>query len=100
MKPWMGILLLFCSLLLLPYPAISACMDLSVYSSWYAQDDHTLIVIHGHSSMAKVVLKDCTVSSSSSIRLTKSYMCDSDPLIVDGQKCGIMTLLSSSGGGF
>ena len=47
---------------------------------------------------AKIALKDCTVSSSSKIRLPKSYMCDEDNLIIDGQECAIMSLTSASGG--
>jgi hypothetical protein len=44
------------------------------------------------------VLQDCTVNPSSTIRLTKHYLCDEDSLIIDGQECVIMSLTSASSG--
>ncbi len=72
------------------------CMDLSGTTSWYVQDSRTIIYYAGNRPVAKIVLQDCEVSSSSSIRLPKSYMCDEDSLIVDGQECGLMDLTSVS----
>jgi hypothetical protein len=46
--------------------------------------------------MAKVNLRGCKVTASSTVRLMKSYVCDSDSLIVDGQECAIMTITSAS----
>ena len=77
-----------------PGVALSDCMDLSRSTSWYAQNENTIIFYEQNSPMAQIDLQDCTVSASSNIRLLKSYMCDSDRIVVDGQECGIMTLRS------
>ena len=85
-------------LLLVPNPAVSDCLDLGLVTSWYVQDENTIIGYRQDTPVAKIVLEDCTVNSSSNIRLTKSYMCDEDTLIIDGQECAIMTIASASTG--
>lgn len=49
-----------------------------------------------NSSIAQIVLQDCTVNASSNIRLMKSDECDSDSILVDGQERSMMTLISAS----
>ena len=94
------ILILLCLgiLLALPNLAESDCTDFSSATSWYAQDDNTIIYYSENRPVAKIVLQDCTVSSSSNIRFLKTYMCDSDTLLVDGEECSIMSLTSASSG--
>jgi len=94
------ILLCLGILLALPNPAVSDCTDFGRVTSWYVQDENTIIAYRQNTPAAKIVLQDCTVNSSSNIRLTKSYMCDEDSLIIDGQECAIMELTSASGGSF
>jgi hypothetical protein len=77
-----------------PGVAISDCTDLSRSTSWYVQDEDTIIFYAQNSPIAQIDLQDCTVSASSTIRLLKTYMCDSDRIVVDGQECGIITLKS------
>jgi hypothetical protein len=92
---------IFASLLFLtfsPCLALSDCLDFSRVTSWYVQDENTIIAYRQNTPAAKIVLQDCTVNSSSNIRLTKSYMCDEDSLIIDGQECAILSLTSASGG--
>ena len=95
-----NILILVCLSILLTLPnlAVSDCKDFSRVTSWYVQDEKTIIYYNQNTPVAKIVLQDCTVNSSSDIRLTKSYMCDEDSLIIDGKECAIMTLTSASGG--
>lgn len=97
-----SILILLCLgiLLVVPNLAVSDCTDFSRVSSWYVQDEKTIIGYRQNTPVAKIVLQDCTVNSSSNIRLTKSYMCDEDSLVIDGQECAIITLSSASGGSF
>jgi hypothetical protein len=90
--------LIFGSLLLAPNLAVSDCMDLSGYTSFYVQNDGSILFYTQNTPIAKVVLQNCTVSPSSSIRLLKNYVCDSDSLVVDGQECAIMTLDSAAAG--
>jgi hypothetical protein len=88
----------FLILLFLPSPAISDCVDLGRATSLYVQSENTIIYYGGNTPIAKIVLQDCTVNSSSNIRLTKSYRCDEDRLVIDGDECAIMTLTSASSG--
>lgn len=97
------IILVIISLLILlfsPGLAVSDCTDFSRVTSWYVQGENTIIFYRQNVPVAKVVLQDCTVNSSSNIRPTKSYMCDEDSLIIDGQECAIMTITSASSGSF
>ncbi|MGZ3495674.1 MAG: hypothetical protein ACXU9K_08740 [Thermodesulfobacteriota bacterium] len=91
------ILLGFALLLFCPNLVLSDCTDFGRVNSWYVQDENTIIAYRQNTPAAKIVLQDCTVNSSSNIRLMKSYLCDGDSLIIDGQECAIMTLTSASG---
>jgi hypothetical protein len=94
MKNKIFILFILSVLPLFPNLAVSDCTDLSRSTSWYAQDEHTIIFYLQNSPIAQIDLQDCAVSASSNIRFLKSYMCDSDSIVVDGQECAIMTLRS------
>jgi hypothetical protein len=87
-------------LLALPSLAVSDCTDFGRVTSWYVQNENTIIYYRQNTPVAKIVLQDCTVNSSSNIRPTKSYMCDEDSLIIDGQECAIGELTSASSGSF
>ena len=97
-----NILILVCLSILLALPnlAVSDCTDFSRVTSWYVQSENTIIFYKQMAPVARVVLKECTVNSSSNIRPTKSYMCDEDSLVIDGQVCAIMELISASSGSF
>ena len=96
MKKKIFILLSFSILLFSPNLVLSDCLDLGGFTSWKIQDDHTILFYRQNLPIAKVDLKGCTVTESSTVRLTKSYVCNSDSLIVDGQACAIMTITSAS----
>lgn len=85
-------------LLALPSLVLSDCTDFSRATSSYAQGGRNIVFYGQYAPIAQVVLMSCTVNASSNIRLLKNYMCDSDNLVVDGQKCAIMTLNSASAG--
>ena len=96
------ILILVCLSILLALPnlAISDCTDFGRVTSWYIQDDKNIIFYARNSPIAKVVLQDCKVNVSSNIRFLKTYMCDGDRLLIDGEECTIMELTSASTGSF
>ena len=96
MKKKIFILLSFSILLFSPNLVLSDCLDLGGFTSWKVEGDHTILFYRQNSPIAKVNLKGCTVTESSTVRLKKSYVCDSDSLIVDGQECAIMTITSAS----
>jgi len=95
-----NILILACLgfLLVLPNFAVSDCTDFGRVTSWYVQDENTIIAYRQNTPVAKIVLQDCKVNASSNIRLLKSYLCDGDNIIVDGEQCAIMTVTSASSG--
>jgi hypothetical protein len=77
---------------------LSDCTDLGRSTSWYVVDDQSIIFYVGNKPLAKVVLDNCTVNRSSNIPLLKTYLCENDSLLADGQKCSIMSIdLASTG---
>ena len=98
MKIKIFILLGFAVLLFCPKMVLSDCTDLGRSTSLYVVDDQSIIFYVGNSPLAKVVLEDCTVTRSSNIRLLKTYVCDDDSLLVDGEECSIMTVKLASTG--
>jgi hypothetical protein len=86
------ILLGFSLLLLPPSLALSDCADFTRMTNWAVQGSSTIIFYTGNLPIAQIDLQDCTVDSSSNVRLTKTYVCDSDSLMVNGQECAIMSI--------
>ncbi len=86
--------------LFLPNLVLSDCTDFGRVTNWYVQDENTIIYYNQNRPVAKVILQDCTVNSSSNIRFLKPYLCDGDTLLIDGEDCGIMTLTSASSASF
>ena len=97
-----NILMLLCLGILLAVPnlAVPDCTDFGRVTGWYVQDEHTIIFYSQNTPVAKIVLQDCSVLSSSNIRFLKTYMCGEDSLMIDGEKCSIMELTSGSSGSF
>ena len=96
MRKKIGALLSFSMLLLFPNLALSDCADFGRMTSFQVQDNQTITFFSQNSPIAQVKLQQCTVDSSSDIRLMKSYVCDGDRVIVKGQECAIMSLTLSS----
>ena len=86
------ILLILSLLYLAPSLAMSDCADFTRMTSWAVQGSQAIIFFAGNLPFATVNLQDCTVDSSSNIRVMKSYVCDSDSIMVNGHECAIMTL--------
>ena len=78
------ILLSFSLVLLSSSLAVSDCADFTRMTGWAVQGSQTIIFYSQNLPYAQVNLQDCTVDSSSNIRLTKSYVCDSDSIMVNG----------------
>jgi hypothetical protein len=88
----------FAILLLLPTLASSDCVDLRRSTSWYIQGGHKIIFYEGMRPMAFLDISYCTMNSSSDIRLLKTYVCNNDNIVIDGEKCSIMTVSTASSG--
>jgi hypothetical protein len=79
--------------LLIPLSFVSAdCLDLGSYTDWIVEDAHTLVFYMGKKPLARLQIPNCDIVPSSSIRLIKSYVCDSDEIVIDGNPCRIISL--------
>ncbi len=68
------------------------CADFTRYNSYVVEGDRKIIFYRGSSPIATVTLQDCKVYPGADIRLLKTYMCESDKIIIDGQECSILSL--------
>jgi hypothetical protein len=92
MKKKRLILISFGVLLLIPTVAFADCLDLGGSTSWVLEDTHTIVFYMGMRPMARLEIPDCSIYPSSNIRLIKSYVCDTDDIMIDKEKCSIMTV--------
>ena len=81
-----GLSLFFCS----PNLGLADCTELANFNRFYVQDDGSIIFYYNNIPLGKVELQDCTVDSTSEIRLLKGSVCDNDEILVDGERCTIM----------
>jgi hypothetical protein len=79
---------------------LADCLDFSRVNSWYVEGARTILFFSGIRPIARVNVGNCVVYPDSRIQLTRSYMCDSDRIVIDGNTCTIMTISSASGGSF
>ena len=86
------ILLSFMLFLLSPNLASADCADLSNYTDWVRQDNHTIVFYEGNIPLAGLNIPYCEVLPSSTIRLIKFYVCDLDDIIIDDKTCTVMTV--------
>ena len=77
---------------LLPSTASADCADLGNATNWVREGEHTVVFHMGNKPAARLNLSDCEIHSFATIRLTKSYVCDSGSIMVDGKECSITTL--------
>lgn len=90
------VLLSFAMFLLSPNPALADCVSLVGFTDWFAEDAHNVVFYRGSRPLGTLNIPVCAINPSSTIRLSKSYVCDSDKIIIDGEECTIMTVTSSS----
>jgi len=92
MKKKILILISFGIFVLIPALAFADCLDLGGFTSWVLEDTHTIVFYMGTRPVARLEIPYCTMGPSSSIRLIKSYVCDTDSIMIDGEQCSIITL--------
>jgi hypothetical protein len=104
MKSSTLIILGLMTVFLLPAVVFSDCLTFgrSGPVNWYVQNERTIVFYDdwGTTPIAQVTLQTCTVNESSTVRLSKRYLCDSDKIVVDNRPCSIMTITSASGPSF
>jgi len=84
------ILLSLMVLLILPKQVSADCAELKNYTNWTLEDEHTIVFYVGNTPLASLNVPYCEIFPSSSIRLLKSYVCDSDNIVIDGKECSII----------
>jgi multisubunit Na+/H+ antiporter MnhB subunit len=92
MKKKRLILISFGILLLIPTLASADCLDLGGFTGWVVEGSHTLVFYMGTRPIARLEIPNCTIRPSSSIFLIKSYVCDTDDIMIDNEKCSILTV--------
>lgn len=92
MKKKIIVLFILGVFLFLPTLVSADCVDLGKFTSWVLESEHKIIFYMGVKPIARLEVQDCEIQPSSSIRLSKSYVCDSDEIVIDGNTCNIMSL--------
>ncbi len=103
MKATTIVVFFLASILALPSLAFSDCLTFGTVQrpvSWQIFDEQTIAFYDGGTPIALVKVQTCTLSPSSTVRLIKSYLCDSDKIIIDNKPCNIMTITSASSGSY
>ena len=77
---------------LVPLVLYADCLSLGGYTSWFFESNQKIIFYRGSRPIAAVKLRDCKVYENSRVLLIKSYVCDDDKIIVDGQQCSIFSV--------
>ncbi len=83
-------------LLTAPTVALSDCVDLGRASSYYIQGGHVVVFYVGMRPVAYVEIPYCNIYQDSIIGLSRTYTCDNDKIIVDGEVCMIGTVSSGA----
>ncbi len=82
-------------LLLLPSLGLADCCDLGGFTSYAIEGYNTVVLFSGNTPMAKFDVQ-CSIQSDSKVRLLKTYMCDGDEILVDGEKCMVNNVTSTN----
>ncbi len=77
---------------LVPMALHADCLSLGGCTSWFFETDQKIIFYRGARPIASVKLRDCKLHANSSVLLIKSYVCDSDKIIVDGEECNLFSV--------
>jgi len=82
------------SLTILLFPAFvwAGCADLGRFTNWVLETSHTIVFYIGETPLARLEIPNCEMNPLSSIRLIKSYVCDSDEIMVGGVACRMITV--------
>lgn len=92
----LGFLLFFIS----PVPTMADCASIRYFSGWVLEDSHTISIYSGTTPAARLDVPYCTIRPDSNVRLTKSYYCDGDKIIIDGESCLVSGVRPSALGGY
>ena len=100
MRLFVALALLMGLVVVTPTTSVCDCVDLGRVSDYYFEGAHTILFYVGRRPHARVDLPYCTLYSDSTIRITRTYTCDTDRIVVDGEECQIGTVTSASTSAF
>ncbi len=80
--------------LFIPGLAMADCDDLGGFTSFVVQGNNTVVLYAGSSPMSQFDVQTCNVTSTSSILLIKTQVCDGDEVMIDGSRCTVMNVKS------
>ena len=83
------------ALFFIPSVVMGECLDVRGSTDWYVQGGHKLIIYKEITPLAYLDIPYCILRASSEIRLLKTYLCDGDKILVDGDQCTIRSVRSS-----
>jgi len=72
--------------------ALADCADLSNFTGWVREDNHTIVFYMENIPLARLNIPYCEILPSSTVRLAKFYVCDLDDIIIDNKTCTVMTV--------
>jgi len=94
MKKNVLILLCLSVLLIVPHLALAGCHDLGGFSSFSLEGSNTVVLYAGSTPTGKFDVQDCDVQPRSRILLLNSMVCDGDEVMIDGNRCTVMSVSS------
>jgi hypothetical protein len=82
--------------LLYPQVTPAECTDLGGFNRWSLEGVNTVVLFSGATPVGRFDVQNCQVQPSSRIELIKSYVCDGDEVMIDGERCTIMEIKPAS----
>ena len=82
-------------LFVFPNLVFADCVDVRGFTSWSIEGGHSIVLYREYTPLAFLDLQNCSFSSNSSIRIIKTYICDSDKIVIDGEPCAIWAVRSA-----
>jgi hypothetical protein len=94
MKKLILILLCLGILLVLPNLTLADCVDLGGFNSFVLSRGNTVVLYAGSTPTGQFDVQSCEVQPKSRILLLKSMVCDGEEVIIDGNKCTVLSVKS------
>jgi hypothetical protein len=92
MKGMLVAAILIAALNFFPGPIFADCVDLSRATSWAVQNEKKIVIFRESIPPVVITLWGCRATRASDVRLPKPYLCDEEKIIVDGEKCNILSI--------
>ncbi len=91
-----NILILLCLgiLLVLPNLILADCVDLGGFNAFVLSRGNTVVLYAGSTPTGQFDVQNCDVQSQSRILLLNSMVCDGNEVMIDGNRCTVMSVKS------